>query len=261
MARDSTTIMTNFKNKPAHFGDYLANQVFDWLPTDTKENYEKLIQDPVHRAYFSEMGWDKPGAITYKFNSHGFRADEFDSGPYLVTLGCSYTVGIGLPDEVTWPRLVANRLGLKCANLGWGGYSADSCFRMANYWIPELMPAYVCMLVPPKHRIELLLDEESLTSPQLSFEIFLPQSSSSLFSPDDHYLKHWFLNSKNAEINQRKNILAIRQLCADLNIPCTIHDAEGHMWWSREEIGYARDYMHGGPKIHKTIAEKMINEY
>ena len=27
---------------PAHFGQYLANQELEWLPTDTKENYEKL---------------------------------------------------------------------------------------------------------------------------------------------------------------------------------------------------------------------------
>jgi hypothetical protein len=62
-------------------------------------------------------------------------------------------------------------------------------------------------------------------------------------------------------INQRKNILAIRQLCADLNIPCTILNAEEHMWWSREEIGYARDYMHGGPKIHNILAKKFIDGY
>lgn len=248
-----------FENCPPHFGQHLANQELEWLPTDTKENYEKLIQDPEHQRYFSALGWDQPGAITYKFNSYGFRADEFDDQPCMVALGCSYSVGIGLPDQVTWARQTATALDLKCANLSWGGYSADSCFRLAEYWVPRLKPKYVCMLVPPRHRIEVLLDTS--TKSQLPVEVFMPQSQSSLFSPNDHYLKHWFLNDENARINQTKNVLAIRQMCADLNIPCTVYNAEDHMWWSREEIGYARDYMHGGPIIHNQIAEKMINDY
>lgn len=239
-----------------HFGTSFAGQQLDWLPTDTKENYEKLIQDPGHRDYFAELGWDKPGAITYKFNSYGFRADEFDGGPYLVALGCSYTIGIGLPVEATWPYQVAQALNLKCANLAWGGYSADSCYRLAEYWVDKLKPDYVCMLVPPRHRIELLLDD-----PTQSLEIFMPQSLSRYYKEDDIYLKHWFLNDENAKINQRKNVRAIKQLCLELNIPCAIHNAEEHMWWSREEIGYARDYMHGGPKIHKILAEKFVNGY
>lgn len=250
-----------FENPPPHFGQYVATQELEWLPTDTKENYEKLIQDPGHREYFAKLGWDKPGAITYKFNKYGYRADEFDGSPCMVALGCSYSVGIGLPDDATWARQTANALGLKCANLSWGGYSADSCFRLAEYWVPRLKPEYVCMLVPPVSRLELLLDEEILTNSQLPVEVFMPQSQSSLFSMDDNYLKHWFLNEENAKINQRKNILAVRQLCADLEIPCTILDANEHMWWSREEIGYARDYMHGGPKIHSILTKKFVDGY
>ena len=246
---------------PAHFGQELANQLLEWLPTDTKENYEKLIQDPGHAKYFAELGWDQPGSITYRINSDGFRADEFDGGPYMVALGCSYTAGIGLPDQATWPRLVATELGLVCANLAWGGYSADSCYRLAEYWVPELRPKYVCMLVPPLHRVEILLDTKALLTPQFPVEVFMPQSPSLLFGPNDQYLKHWFLNDKNAKINQRKNVLAIRQLCADLDIPCTVYRAEDYMSWSRGEIGYARDYMHGGPKIHNTLAKKFVEAY
>lgn len=252
--------MLNFKNYPPHFGQPLANQQLEWLPTDTRENYNKLMQDSAHQQYFAEMGWDQPGAITYKFNSHGFRADEFDGAPCLVALGCSFTVGIGLPDHVTWPRQTADALGLACANLAWGGYSADSCFRLAEFWIPELKPEYVCMLTPPRHRIELLLDNQD-SADQLPIEVFLPQSQISVFSANDHYLKHWFLNDQNAMINQRKNILAIQQLCADLRIPCTILNAEQHVWWNQGKIDCARDSMHAGPTIHNALTKKFVNDY
>jgi hypothetical protein len=253
--------MTRSKTPPLHFGQLLANRTLDWLPTDTKENYEKLIQDPANREYFARQGWDQPGAITYNINSHGFRSDEFDGGPYMVALGCSYTAGIGLPNEDTWAQQTAAALGLKCANLSWGGYSADSCYRLAEYWIPELDPEYVCMLVPPKTRLELLLDESALTTRQMPMEVFMPASQSMLFDPSDNYLKHWFLNEENAKINQRKNILAIRQLCADLNIPCTILNAEKHMRLNQSELNYARDAMHGGPKVHDMFTVEFVNGY
>ena len=242
---------------PPHFGKLHANNEFEWLPTDTKENYEKLIQDPEHRKYFAEMGWDQPGDITYKLNSHGFRCDEFSSGPYVVALGCSYTVGIGLPIHDTWAYKVGEALNLKVANLGWGGYSADTCYRLAEYWVPELRPDYVCMLAPPKSRFELLLEDGH----DLQVEVFMPQSESQFYNINDQYIKHWFLNEKNAEINQRKNTLAVRQLCLDLNIPCTVIDGNTYMSRSREEVGYARDYMHSGPIAHKLVSKIFLNKY
>lgn len=261
MATHSTTIMNDIKKPPRHYGQDSANQQLDWMPTDTKEHYEKLIQDPVHKQYFSELGWDQPGAITYKLNSQGFRCDEFDGGPYVLALGCSYTAGIGLPYETLWPTLVGEQLGLKVANLAWGGYSADTCFRLAEYWIPELRPDYVCMLTPPRSRIELMLDEDNPQTRKNKIEIFMPQSQSKLYSPNDQYLKHWFINGENARLNQVKNILALRQFCADLNIKCAVYNAEEYMCGSREIIGYARDHMHAGPPIHKELAKKFVDDY
>ena len=52
---------------------------------------------PFYREYFRERGWDRPEAITYKFNSEGFRCEEFDDSPCLVALGCSFTFGNALP--------------------------------------------------------------------------------------------------------------------------------------------------------------------
>lgn len=246
-----------FSNTPPHFGTRYANQELLWLPTDTEENYQRLMQDADHRAYFAKQGWDRPEAITYRFNSHGYRADEFDSEPCLVALGCSYTVGIGLPDRQTWPRLVATAMNIKCANLAWGGYSADTCYRLAEYWLPVLRPAYVCMLLPPEHRLELLLDQDS----PVQFEVFMPGSESIIFKESDAFLKHWFTNDQNAAINQRKNERALRQLCRELGIPCMVLDAASHMWGSREDIGYARDCMHGGPPAHAIIARKFLDAY
>jgi len=218
-----------------------------------EESYAKMMADPVHRKYFTEKGWDKPEAVTYKINSKGFRCEEFDDTPCLVALGCSYTFGVGLPEQDTWPSLVGKALGLKVVNLAWGGQGADYCFRMAEYWLPRLPVKYCVLLNPPPSRIEVLMENNKA-------ETFMTNTMSSYYNPNDWFLNQWIMNEENHRLNNLKNSLAIKQLCATLNVPCQTYEARVDMSGSREELEYARDYMHAGPRGHRLLAEKILNE-
>ena len=145
-----------------HLGKHLANTVLEWMQPDTEQAFNKLCEDPKHKKYFADKGWDQPGAITYKFNNHGFRCDDFNDAPCLVALGCSYTLGLGLPISDIWPTLVGQELDLQVVNLAWNGYSADSCFRLAEYWLPKLNPKLVVMFAPPQARIEVLNESDTV---------------------------------------------------------------------------------------------------
>ena len=246
------------QDAPWHFGRRYANSINDWMPTDTEDLYLELMQDPEHREYFAALGWDQPGAITYKINRHGFRCKEFDGSPSIMTLGCSFTTGIGLPIDVIWPERLGKEFGLQVANISWGGISSDTCFRLAEYWLPQIKPKIVAMLSPPATRFELLLESDKNDS---KAEVFMPRTNSSIMGSDNLFLKHWYLNDDNSRLNHLRNCLAIQQLCHQHNIPFLIEHADEHCCASREEVGYARDYMHGGPELHKRIAEKMINDY
>jgi hypothetical protein len=171
-------------------------------------------------------------------------------------LGCSYTIGIGLPLKDIWPSLVGQALDLEVYNLSWGGNSADTCFRLADYWIPILQPKLVIMLTPPKNRVELLTIDSNMPA-----KVFLPMSESAMFSNEDIYLKNWFANEENANINNRKNQLAVKQLCTTLGIQCLTYDAHSFMSCSREEVGYARDHMHAGVPGHRILADKILRDY
>jgi len=239
---------------PWHFGMNSAGKTTDWMPTDTKENFEKLMQDPVHAAYFRERDWDQPGTITYKINFDGFRCDELDStSPNIIALGCSYTFGVGLPLSATWPKLVADDLGLVCHNLAWPGTSADTCFMLARYWVPKLKPSLVVMAAPPVHRFDLVIDDTNLPH-----ETFMPGQTQ---HEHDFYIQQWFLNDRNAELNNAKNKLAVKALCAELNIPCLTYNAHEYFARSRDEVEYARDYMHAGPKGHTMFSERIIDDW
>jgi hypothetical protein len=91
-------------------------------------------------------------------------------------------------------------------------------------------------------------------------DVFMPMSEIPGAS-HDVFLKNWFSADDNAKINQRKNCLAIEALCHRYRIPCIIKHADQEMTRSREELEYARDYMHAGPLGHRLLAEKILNEY
>lgn len=245
---------------PFHYGQEFAGQTLAWMAPDTQENYERLCEEPHHRQYFASHGWDQPGAITYKFNSYGFRCEEFSGGPYLLALGCSYTMGYGLPLHETWPYKLGQSLGLKTANLAWGGYSADTCFRLAEYWIDRLRPQLVVMLSPPIDRFELHVDPKCNFSQHKPVEVIMTNTESYLFRPWESFLRHYFVNDTNSTINQTKNALALRQLCADMHTNCVVLHSQHFMQFSREEIGYARDYLHGGPRAHDRIQAAVLEQ-
>lgn len=244
------------KQAPWHFGMAYAGQKLKWLPTDTKESFERLLQNQECREYFRNKGWLEPDAITYRINSKGFRSEEFDPQAHsLVSLGCSYTIGIGLPENTTWSYLVSQALNLKNYNLAWGGVSADTCFMLADYWLPILQPKLVVMVAPPKHRFDLITEKVDH-----NHDTYLPGSE--IGQADiDGFVKTWFLNDRNADLNNARNRLAVEGLCARLGIPCLTYNA--HDWFakSREEIEYARDQMHAGPLGHQIFAKRIINDF
>jgi hypothetical protein len=65
-----------------------------------------------------------PELLDYSFNSHNFRSDEFHEGTNILALGCSHTLGIGVPENLTWPSFVKELTGIDdVVNLGKTGAS------------------------------------------------------------------------------------------------------------------------------------------
>lgn len=245
--------MKIFLNPPYHHGVPLAGTCSDFMPSDSKERFENLYQVPEYREYFRQQGWLEPGAITYKINRHGFRCDEFEDKECIVALGCSFTMGIGLPLHESWPQILGKKLQITPYTLAWGGAAADTCFRLAEYWLPELRPRAVFMLTPPANRFELIKAEGN---PPI--EVFMPNEHERDIEP---FLKHYWTMNENGRLNNVKNKLAIQALCDKLNLPCIIYDVFDYMGKSREEVGYARDRMHAGPLAHYQLVERMLHDW
>jgi hypothetical protein len=228
---------------PQHSNSFLANQELLWYGTDTEELYQKnLIKN---QSQLEQFGWiDQP--ITYKFNSYGFRADEFDSNdPGVVFIGCSHTLGVGLPVESTWAHIVSTKLKLKNYNLGVGGSSNDTAFRLLYYWIEQLRPSLVIFLSPDRARLELHIDQDQ-TYDLSVWPIGFPMI--------DNFAKCWLGNDVNSNMNYLKNTLAIKQLCSQHNIKYIQEDVS-----TIHSIDQARDLQHYGKKTNRGIASMFLS--
>lgn len=86
--------------------------------------------------------------IQYKFNSYGYRCEEFNNQEIL-TLGCSQTEGHGLPIDLTWPYLLSKKMNKDYINLAKGGEGAQAQIAKAFQFFKEFYnPKYIFAVFP-----------------------------------------------------------------------------------------------------------------
>jgi hypothetical protein len=227
----------NIQDSP-HFK--FANQELDWFPMDSKIRYDHNLKHNFDKL--AEYGW-VDSKFTYKFNSQGFRCDEFTEEPSVVFLGCSITQGIGLPLKNTWSYIVSQNLKLQCFNLGIGGGSNDTAFRLAFTRLNQIKPKLVVLCSPFPERLELLSPSEQIQ--------LLANTPTQL--PGMDYYNIWISNNDNSILNTAKNTLAIERLCAAssfkfVNVNIT----------QIKFLDYARDLMHPGIQSNQAFAEFVL---
>ena len=234
---------------PYHWNQPEASTTKFWHGSDLKSEYRKNCSDPERLRKLQQYGWYECNDLTYCFNSQGFRDDEFDQQPAVLAIGCSFTQGIGLKVDQCWPRQLENLLQKKVWNLGVGGISLDTCYRLMEYWIVHLNVDSVFCAVPPISRYEIFINQ---------WESFLPSNS---FESDHRmptwlngYHKQYLAYDENHELNRRKNIHAMRDVCSQHNV-CFYVDYLNNFKSDTD----ARDFCHPGPSAHTDLANKFFN--
>lgn len=215
---------------------------------DTESRYQEHFR--TRRSDLERYGWiDR--RFTYRFNEHGFRSDSFDTSDGIMFLGCSLTLGIGLPWEDTWPWQVSKRANLACWNLAQGGTGNDTMFRMAFNWISRLNPRMVIMMTAAEERFEILEGKTGTT--------LMPSNQYPVYK--DFY-KNWVTTQSNGYLNKQCNSLAVARLCSEANIPLLTFDCSDMSRWSTSlyhYLDYARDLAHPGPQTTRTFADHVID--
>lgn len=215
-----------------------AGKTLKWFGHDDENRYLDNLKN--NYDLLKEAGWHDPSReITYKFNSHGFRDEEFDNREAGIALGCSRTLGVGVNQQDTWHWQLGKKLGIYIWNLGVGGGSTDCCFRLLDHYINVLKPKFVIYQPPSVYRIE-LFDSTWKT-------VLANSNDQSLF------LKSWFAYDENTVTQARRNVLAIRYRCYETQTPLFVTprfptDCRG------------RDLMHSGSEALLQFANSVYQE-
>ena len=96
-------------------------------------------------------------SVEYLMNSDGYRSDEFSketSREVVLSVGCSFTFGAGLPFKNTWPLVLQGMLGLTAnANIAIPGLSPNIMINNVYTYVREYgKPRAVTILLPNLQR-------------------------------------------------------------------------------------------------------------
>lgn len=256
--------------------------VLEWDSTDNEEVLFSNLENPIYLEQLQKSGYlENP--VQYKFNSLGFRSNEFTSKKGLVTLGCSFTFGTGLHLEETWGHKLAVKLNLPHYNLGRSGSSIDTSFRFLLMYHDKINIDTVALFAPNIQRREEA--GEFVIDPLKRYPDFhylsLGWWSSNYFEDDNLEKKHSyidkfkesvFLSTPSSRLNYIKTLYAIKHLCnihgykfvtiqvenirAYLN--ALLYDDKDPLL---TPLCKARDLQHWSKETHDFIAEIFYNEY
>lgn len=231
---------------PTHFNQKFASTTQLWCGTDSEENFKANCAIEQNYKKLKDLGWLDGEVLTYRYNSQGFRDEEFDQQPAGIALGCSHTQGVGIPVEHAWPNQLQNLLGQKIWNLGVSGAALDTCYRLLEYWIEYLNVKFIVCAVPGITRYEVFHGNWSNILPFMPIKIDLPWLAG--------YQKNYLSYDQNSKLNQRKNLQAMQHICNKYNIPFYYHLLNDF-----EDPALARDLLHCGTDTQKKLANEFFN--
>jgi hypothetical protein len=246
-----------------HYNTIKSSGTFYWSGTDREDLYSKNIQNPEIAEYFLNNGWVDETSIIYRYNSLGFRCDEFDQRESYIAIGCSFTEGVGLREDQTWAYQLSKLLGTHVWNLGVGGHGISSCFRILQGYIDRLNVKGVFLLAPPTDRLEYFVNGQ--------WAVAMPLGHDGIPG-----YKEWVSSENNLQLELMKSIFAMKYLCLSRNIdffkishPPAVDRARDVnldiLFKSTFEVFVKnsdwRNYGHPGPKTNELFAAEFYKKF
>jgi hypothetical protein len=230
--------------------------VVQWCGQDSLENYRKNGGHPLYGE----------NDVAYSYNSRGYRCPEFDAEAQvrMVSIGCSFALGVGVPQSAAFHELFAERLRQELGstvvnwNLSTSGASNDYIARVLQLTTSELDPDVVLILFTRLARREYVAATDRSVHYNPSWQ-----------SPDPvirevcgHFAA--LTSSFDDELNFFRNYKSIERLLADrlwlfsfldssqLNVVASHLDVS-HRCSDFRWLDKARDHGHAGPRTHDLL--------
>ena len=126
------------------------------LPSRVNQTWQYSGMDSPELCANLEHFQRYPHHITYQYNSRGFRDSEwphdFDSAIWCI--GDSFTVGLGLPQDHTWPHQLSKKLQQSTINISMDGASNQWIARRVQDIMSDVAPQSIIIQWSYLHRRE-----------------------------------------------------------------------------------------------------------
>lgn len=116
-----------------------------FLPRRQNQNWKFSGIDSRESCVNLDHFLNYPYSIDYQYNSRGFRDSEWPNSIQELQnsvwcLGDSFTVGIGVPIDHTWVKILEKKLSKRCINVSLDGGSNDWIARRAGQILSDVRP-------------------------------------------------------------------------------------------------------------------------
>lgn len=196
--------MINNKNKFKATIDLLNEKDFLFFNSrfDKQESFFVTKNDDTISIYNknNNIFVSEDSLITYRFNSDGFRGDNFKqlNGINILAAGCSNTFGVGLPEEMNWPNLLNDVFFNKnIYNIGYMGFTTEIIIHNIFVFLNKYgVPNYLFLNLPPINRT-LFYNDDSDSIGMTHNPLFFTNNKNfiEIFNKDDSKLFNLFINN------------------------------------------------------------------
>lgn len=232
-----------------------------------KTKYVNAVLDAFSTDNDPKKAYNYP--ISYKFNSYGYRSDEFTrSETNVLTIGCSVVFGNGIPADKRFSAVFCSEFNAADWNMGWPGESVDYVGRILSTVIPTLQPNVLLVSFPSFCRRE-FFDAEGRRHD------FRPDSrSNSLVGNKIHKNLLDLTSDYQDAVNFYKTFKLVECLCKIYNIKWLFsirkHDDDIFNYLSLdasrratsiEKVDLARDGGHPGVQTNLNFGKTLIDKY
>jgi len=230
-------------------------KTMDLGPYPRNTELQFSISDLDNEEWFNKLpasDWVRD-SFDYKYNSQGFRSREYEvtDNSMLLSLGCSHTVGVGVPFETIWSEQLYQKFtpDYKVYNAAAGGASADTIARFAVNIIPIMKPKIVAILWPSLNRFESYCHGDAKNNTRYNGPW---ETDNFSFQFEDNNIYN----------NKTKNKLILTLLQKIYNFTLLELDMDDiFSKYSKIKFSKARDQQHFGPDWHKQISEDFYSIY
>ena len=262
-----------------HMNVLRASQNDEVMQRDKQAFLEKLSNKDKY-SHLKALGFvNEDGSSNFpkfKYNSLGYRSDEFSSDKGIVTLGCSDTFGVAQKLEKTWSYYVSKKVGGKLYNLAIPGASPESNYMDFRHYANIFSKGTkVFWLIPSCNRMTIHGDNFHQNINIKTIEdirrrdkhIRNPLSEYQLDVISNYYLE--FYNNLTNIITKLQSLIdAVKGICFEYGLVLYLHG--NPMFYSEEEKlplikaqinnypDRAADLDHLGVAYQQFVADKFI---